>query len=50
MEKTNHFLIRTGMTVLCLLMFAIGLKAQNRTVTGKVVDQVGNPLVGVNVI
>ena len=50
MEQTNHFLIRTGMTVLCLLMFAIGLKAQNRTVTGKVVDQVGNPLVGVNVI
>ena len=50
MEKTNHFLIRTGMTVLCFLMLAIGLRAQNRTVTGKVVDQVGNPLVGVNVI
>ena len=50
MEKTNHFLIRTVMTVLCFLMLAIGLRAQNRTVTGKVVDQVGNPLVGVNVI
>ena len=50
MKYNCHLLLRTVLSVLFLCLFLTGLGAQTRTVSGTVVDQVGNPLVGASVI
>jgi TonB-dependent starch-binding outer membrane protein SusC len=48
--KAGHVLFaKANLAILAFMLFGFAVQAQNRTVTGKVVDEQGTPLIGANI-